>query len=245
MINDIFVIARKDLKEVISSRGSFRSGLMYLLIVIGVMGIMMPLSSGKAWLTEPLIPLVWAWFPILLVINVVTDSFAGERERNTLETLLASRLSDQSILFGKITASVIYGWGLGMISNLIAVITVNVADPGPGFQFYDPVVYLALVFFPLLACLLMSSIGVLVSLNAPTARAAYQKLSLVMLAVIIIPTLIGNFAGEEIAQLMVNIFIGVNFIQLGIGVALVILVADGILIWVAMQRFKRARLILE
>jgi len=175
----------------------------------------------------------------------VTDSFAGERERNTLETLLASRLSDQSILFGKITASVIYGWGLGMISNLIAVITVNVADPGPGFQFYDPLVYLALVFFPLLACLLMSSIGVLVSLNAPTARAAYQKLSLVMLAVIIIPTLISNFAGEKIAQLMANIFTGVNFTQLGIGVALVILVTDGILIWVATQRFKRARLILE
>jgi len=245
MINDIFIIARKDLKEVISSRGSFRSGLVYLLIVIGVMGIMMPLSSGRIWLTEPLIPLVWAWFPILLVINVVTDSFAGERERNTLETLLASRLSDRSILFGKITASVIYGWGLGMISNLVAVITVNVADPGPGFQFYDPLVYLALVFFPLLACLLMSSIGVLVSLNAPTARAAYQKLSLVMLAVIIIPTLIGNFAGEKIAQQMAMIFEGVNFIQLGIGVALVILVADGFLIWLAMQRFKRARLILE
>ena len=36
---------------------------------------------------------MWMWFSLLLVINVVADSFAGERERHTLETLLASRLS--------------------------------------------------------------------------------------------------------------------------------------------------------
>ena len=145
MIKDIFTIVRKDLKEMFTSRGNVKSGAMYLLIVIGVMGIFMPLQSGREWLTKPLIPLVWSWFPILLVISVVTNSFAGERERNTLETLLASRLSDKAILFGKITASVLYGWGIGLISNLVAVITVNITDPGTGFQFYDPMVLLLIV----------------------------------------------------------------------------------------------------
>src|SRR5665648_247246 len=117
MINDIFTIVCKDLKEVLSSRGNARSGAIYLLIVIGVMGVLMPIQSGRAWFTEPLIPLVWSWFPIFLVISVVTDSFAGERERNTLETLLASRLSDRAILFGKLSAAVLYGWGISIASN--------------------------------------------------------------------------------------------------------------------------------
>jgi ABC-2 type transport system permease protein len=245
MIKDILTIVRKDIQEVLSSRGTARSGVVYLLLVVGIMGIMMPLQSGRAWLNEPLIPLVWSWFPILLVISVVTDSFAGERERNTLETLLSSRLSDQAILFGKISASVLYGWGISLISNLLAVVTVNVSNPGPGFQFYKPSVYLPLIVIPFLGCLLMSSLGVLVSLNAPTARAAYQRLSLVMLAVIIVPTLIVNFAGASVLKQIDGFVQGINWVQLGIGAAILALITDAVLIWVALQRFKRTKLILD
>jgi len=245
MIKDIFTIVRKDLKEMLTSRGNVKSGAMYLLIVIGVMGIFMPLQSGREWLTKPLIPLVWSWFPILLVISVVTDSFAGERERNTLETLLASRLSDKAILFGKITASVLYGWGIGLISNLVAVITVNITDPGTGFQFYDPMVLLLIVLIPLLLGILMSSIGVLVSLNAPTARAAYQRLSLVMLAVVFLPTILVNFGGEKLKLFFSETLRNANLQQIGIIAGLIMLLINGIIIWIAVQRFQRAKLILE
>lgn len=245
MIKDIFTVARKDLKEILTNRGTTRSGALYLLIVIGVMGIVMPLQSGRDWLTKPIIPLVWSWFPILLVISVITDSFAGERERNTLETLLASRLSDRAILFGKISASVFYGWGIGMLSNLVAAVTVNVSDPGPKFQFYDPVVYILIVVIPLLLGLLMSSLGVLVSLNAPTARAAYQRLSLVMLAVVFLPTLLVNFGGEKLKQFMEGSLKDINLIQTGIVAGIVVLLLNVLLIWIALQRFKRSKLILE
>ncbi len=245
MINDIFSIVRKDLKEILSSRGNARSGAVYLLIVVGVMGILMPIQSGRAWFTEPLLPLVWSWFPVFLVISVVTDSFAGERERNTLETLLASRLSDKAILFGKISAAVLYGWGIAIVSNLVAVVAINVADPTGGFQFYDLPIYLALVIIPLLASLLMSGIGVLVSLNAPTARAAYQKLSIAMLAIWLLPTILINFAGKEINSQMASFFLNINLAQLGIGLGVIVLIVDIILIYIATKRFKRARLILS
>ena len=245
MINDIFSIVRKDLKEILSSRGNARSGAVYLLIVVGIMGILMPIQSGRAWFTEPLIPLVWSWFPVFLVISVVTDSFAGERERNTLETLLASRLSDKAILFGKISAAVLYGWGIAIVSNLVAVVAINVADPTGGFQFYDPPIYLALVIIPLLASLLMSSIGVLVSLNAPTARAAYQKLSIAMLAIWLLPTILINFAGKEINSQMSSFLLNINLAQLGIGLGVIVLIVDILLIYIATKRFKRARLILS
>lgn len=245
MINDIFTIVRKDLKEVLSSRGNTRSGAVYLLIVIGIMGILMPIQSGRAWFTEPLLPLVWSWFPIFLVISVVTDSFAGERERNTLETLLASRLSDRAILFGKLSAAVLYGWGISIASNLVAVVAINVSDPQGGFQFYNLSLYLVLLVIPLLAGLLMSSIGVLVSLNAPTARAAYQKLSLAMLAIWLLPTILINFAGKSLNSQMSSFLQNINITQLGIGLGVVVLVADIILVYIATKRFKRARLILD
>ena len=245
MINDIFTIVRKDLKEVLSSRGNARSGAVYLLIVVGIMGILMPIQSGRAWFTEPLIPLVWSWFPIFLVISVVTDSFAGERERNTLETLLASRLSDRAILFGKLSAAVLYGWGISIASNLVAVVAINVSDPQGGFQFYNLSLYLALLVIPLLAGLLMSSIGVLVSLNAPTARAAYQKLSLAMLAIWLLPTILINFAGKSLNSQMSTFLQNVNITQLGIGLSVIVLLADIVLVYIATKRFKRSRLILD
>ena len=37
---------------------------------------------------------------------MIADGIPGERERHTLETLLASRLSDRSILLGKVMAAV-------------------------------------------------------------------------------------------------------------------------------------------
>jgi len=170
MFNDILTIIQKDLREILSARGSRKSSLIYLGIVVGLIGVFMPIQSGRLWLSEPIVPMVWSWFPVFLMISMVTDSIAGERERNTLETLLASRLSDRAILFGKIAGAVIYGWTISLVSNLLAVVTVNISDPTGGFQFYTLSLFLILLFLPLVIGILMSSLGVLVSLNAPTAR---------------------------------------------------------------------------
>ena len=245
MFNDILTIIQKDLKEVLSTRGSRKSSLIYLGIVVGLIGVFMPLQSGRLWLSEPIVPLVWSWFPVFLIISMVTDSIAGERERNTLETLLASRLSDRAILFGKIAGAVIYGWTISVIGNLLAVVTVNVSDPSGGFQFYTLSLFLILMLLPLVLGILMSSLGVLVSLNAPTARSAYQKLSLVMLAFWFIPMFTMNLAPESF-KLQINQFLStINMIQLAaIGIGL-ILAVNIVLIWLAMQRFQRTRLILD
>jgi ABC-2 type transport system permease protein len=245
MFNDILTIIQKDLREILSARGSRKSSLIYLGIVVGLIGVFMPIQSGRLWLSEPIVPMVWSWFPVFLMISMVTDSIAGERERNTLETLLASRLSDRAILFGKIAGAVIYGWTISLVSNLLAVVTVNISDPTGGFQFYTLSLFLILLFLPLVIGILMSSLGVLVSLNAPTARSAYQKLSLVMLAFWFVPMFIINLAPESF-KLQVNQFLStINMIQLAaIGIVLLVVVNIG-LIWLAMQRFQRTRLILD
>ena len=245
MLHDMLTIIQKDLKEVLSARGSRKSSLIYLGIIIGLIGVFMPLQSGRIWLSEPIVSLVWSWFPVFLMISMVTDSIAGERERNTLETLLASRLSDRAILFGKIAGAVIYGWSISVIGNLVAVLTVNLSNSQEGFQFYSPGLFVVLLVVPLVIGILMSSLGVLVSLNAPTARSAYQKLSLVMLAFWFLPMFALNVIPEGI-QSQINQFISsINLVQVAILGIIIILVLDLFVIILAQNKFKRTRLILD
>ena len=245
MMHDIGTIIGKDLLETFSSRGSLKSGIIYLVILVAILGVLMPLNAGLDWLNEPLVALMWLWFPVFLQISVVTDSFAGERERNTLETLLASRLSDQAILLGKICAAVLYGWGISIVANLVAAVTINLTSPQAGFQFYRADIYLVLLLAPLLMGWLMASVGVLLSLNAPTARAAYQRLSLVMVAVFILPMLVINFGGEAMQAKVGQLFLGLDLSSIAIGMGVALVVLNIAVTFLAMRRFQRARLILE
>jgi ABC-type Na+ efflux pump permease subunit len=53
---------------------------------------------------------------------MITDSIAGERERQTLETLLASRLPDRAILLGKVAAITLLGWLLLALGALPGIL---------------------------------------------------------------------------------------------------------------------------
>jgi len=245
MISDIFTIAQKEWKEIFLRRGSYRSGLMNLVIIIGVIGVIMPLQTGVEWLTNPLYLILWSWLPVFMALSIITDAFAGERERHTLETLLASRLSDRAILFGKISAAVVYAWGISILGMLTAAATVNIANPGQGVHFYPPSFFAASVAISFLIALLFSSLGMLVSLRAETARQAYQRLSAVMLVLWILPTIGLQFLPQEwMVRLFSSLEEGnIHFVLLtAIGV---LIAANMGLILAAMKRFQRARLILD
>jgi ABC-2 type transport system permease protein len=49
------------------------------------------------------------------------DAIAGERERHTLETLLASRISDRAILLGKVIVTTGYAWGTALLGLLFGL----------------------------------------------------------------------------------------------------------------------------
>lgn len=56
---------------------------------------------------------------------IATDSFAGEKERNTLEALLATPLTDSELLVGKILVSFVPGMGVTIIGFLLYTATVD------------------------------------------------------------------------------------------------------------------------
>lgn len=242
MVADIVTMIVKEWKEIFMQRSSARTGIFNLVIILGLLGVFMPLQVGRDWLRDAAAPLVWSWMPIFLALSIVTDAFAGERERHTLETLLASRLSDRAILFGKIGAAVLYAWGIAVVGLLIGAVTVNVVHAGEGFEFYAPSFFIASVVLSFLAALLISSIGVMVSLRAATARQAYQQMAMVMLGLFLIPMLLPRVVPQETLAALLSGFASINWMQVIVGVAAGLVVLDAIVLLLAMARFRRSRL---
>ena len=73
---------------------------MNLVVPFGMLGIYGPLT-GPDWMQTPFAVVLSALMTLLLVATVIPDSFAGERERHTLATLLATRLSTNSRRAGR------------------------------------------------------------------------------------------------------------------------------------------------
>lgn len=245
MINDLVTMLWKEFREALKNRQGMRGGWTSYLLIVAVMGIFIPFQMGKTWLSDPRLLLYWSWMPILLALSQVTDSFAGERERRTLETLLATRLSDQAILMGKLLAVVLYAWSMTLASLLIGAVTINVAYPAGGIQFYPAMNFITVLLVSFLAALLISSIGVLVSLKSSTVRQAYQRMSMVMIGLWFLPMLalqvIPANVKEQIAVALSNLDL-VEVVQWGI---VVLVVLDALLVWVDQRVFRRSRLLLD
>jgi ABC-2 type transport system permease protein len=244
MIADYRTELWKEWKELLLAPGDRRSSLLTLVLPVIVMGVVLPLQAGRAWLESPITLLAWAWLPLFLVINVIADSFAGERERRTLETLLATRLPDRAILFGKMGAAIVYAWGLTLVMLLVGLVTVNVRYGSGQFLTYAPTTLVAAVGLSLLATTLISAAGVFVSLRAPTTKQAQQRLSMAVMALFFVPffgvqALPASWVASYLAFAMEN-----TGLSLAV-VAAVLLVLDAALVGAAVGRFQRSRLILD
>ncbi|NLE77765.1 MAG: ABC transporter permease [Chloroflexi bacterium] len=243
MLQDILTVIWKETKEVLLQGGT--RGRWWLLLFIGVFGVFMPLQTGPQWLTSPLSLLAWAWIPPFLVSSYIADSFAGERERHTLETLLASRLSDRAILLGKVAASVVFAWGLSVVALLLGAVAINVAYHSGGLAFYPGWLAAGALAFSLFTALLASGLGVLFSLRAATVRQAQQALSLAVVALVWVPILAANLLPNEWKARLVGALGSLDLTAVVI-VALVVLVGLSVAALLAAQaRFRRSRLITD
>ena len=243
MLYDIITIMTKELKEIFVQRGSLRSGITNVLIIVAITGILFPMQFGAEWLTNPAGLVSVAWFPLFMSIGLVADAFAGERERHTLETLLASRLSDQAILLGKMLAAVAYGFSIALAGMLLGALTANLQVRSVGF--YPVFNFLAALAFSLLGTLLIAGIGVLVSLHASSVRQAYQRMSLGFL-VIWLPIMLGpQFMPEAWREAVVLWLQTLDVTQIIQGTGIVLVAANLALIKIALARFQRSRLILD
>jgi ABC-2 type transport system permease protein len=245
-MNDILTIVTKELEEYWKARGSLRARVLSFLPLLIIFGIYFPLQQREMWTAAPFVPGVYfMWLPFILAGGTTADSFAGERERHTLETLLATRLSDRAIFLGKVLAIVIYSLSVTWAAATLALITLNVTRDGRPFYFYGASALALIVIGGLLVSLLMTAVGVLASLRAASVRAAAQWFSVITLVLFIGGPLVLQALPVSMQAAIARALEGANLAAVGIGAALVVLALDVALLAVGIARFQRTRLILE
>ena len=112
----------------------------------------MPILSGTAREWSPTFGASWktvwiiAYMANVIALSVVPDSFAGERERHTLEKLLASRLADRSILLGKYAAAILYSLVFAVIVLALGIVTAVVTTRTPLSAHLAPLIIVASMF---------------------------------------------------------------------------------------------------
>ena len=121
--------------------------------------------------------------PLMSATTVSAQSFAGEKERGTLESILFAPVDALSLYMGKILAALIPAVGLSFISFLIYGVVVNTL----GWPMFGRLFFPDLNWLPLMLLVIpMISLGailfsVYVSSRVATFQAAYQMSGLVVL----------------------------------------------------------------
>ena len=247
-MGDIWTVMWKEKKLLLRPHGSRFRTLFILLVPVLMLAIYLPWQEGQRWVESPFTFITGVLIPMILVGTVIPESFAGERERHTLGTLLASRLSDRAILFGKMGTAVGYGWGMTILTLLLSLITVNVTHWDGQIAFFTPTILLANLVISLLLSIIMAGMGILISLRSATVQGAAQAL----MAITMFPLIVLQIAGILVLQMQKDLLDKVietlrsaNSGQLILIVSAVLILACLVLLRLVIKRFKRARLILS
>jgi ABC-2 type transport system permease protein len=170
--------------------------------------------------------------PIMVSSVIASDSFAGEKERKTIEALLATPLSDSELLFGKILVSFIPSMLVTWVS----------------FAAYSAIVdFVSLSLFGM-AILPTSTWLVLVFLLAPAVALAGIGIS-----VIISARVRGFREAQQISGILVVPIIALLFAQISgvvvlgpiitVGMAGIVGLLDIILIYIGVKKFRREEIL--
>ena len=133
------------------------------------------------------LPLFWI-VAVVLTPAVAADSFVGEKERGTIEPLLATPIRNRELFAGKLTTAVIPAILGTWLGTLIfgAFVAISHSPYYPGFVLADADwLFSSLVIAPLVA-LLAAGIGALISTRVSSYRVAYQLNGLIALPFILV-----------------------------------------------------------
>jgi ABC-2 type transport system permease protein len=226
-VSAVVALVTKELLEITGDPYARRGGLIQAGVFTVVLGVLMPLSSASAWhAASPAAIAFYAFFPGIAAATIAADAFAGERERRTLETLLATPLGETTILFGKAMAAVIWALGVTTVALAVAIVTLNLS--GGAFA-PSPVILLGALGAAFASASFMASAAIVMSMLIPAARPAQQAASLGSAAVIGGGLAVWKASG--LAVVWTNVFLAE-----GVGLILAIIILE-----VARTLFRRDR----
>ena len=166
--------------------------------------------------------------PLMFSTTIACESFAGEKERKTIEALLYSPATDGELLAGKVMAGFLPAVVISWLSFLGYIVVLNVAGWPMFGRIWFPLPHwwpMILWMTPALA-LLGISITVLISKKVKTFMGAYQTSTA---SVVLVLALI---VGQAFGIVTLSVW-------LGIGLGLLIFIADAVLLWLSAKTFNR------
>lgn len=162
-----------------------------------------------AFILQVFLAPLYLLIPLMVATVIAADSFAGERDRGTLEALLHTPTTDAELLTAKFLAS----WVPAMLVSLggfvvYSVVANVVAWPQIGRVFFPNLTWVILALFvtPAIAALGLG-IMVIVSSRVQSLQAAHQFGSLVVLPIILL--LIGQVSGALLFDVRLVVVMGV------------------------------------
>lgn len=191
-----------------------------------------PTQSGIVLMLGYLFAPFFLIMPLMFSTVIASESFAGERERKTIEALLYTPATDAELLFGKVLAglipAVLITWG----SFLAYILVLN----GVAYSIMGRIWFPLPSWYPLILwvspaiSLLGISATVLISSRVQTFMGAYQSSG--SLVLLVLALIVGQATGVIYLSVLVGFLIG-----------LVIFIIDAVLLYYAVRTFNRDKLI--
>jgi ABC-2 type transport system permease protein len=163
--------------------------------------------------------------PLMASSVIASDSFAGEKERKTIEALLATPLSDSELFLGKILVSFIPSMIITIVSFVVYTAIFDVLS----FSFFSgmfllPNINWILLIFGLAPTVALVSIGLTVIISAKVKGFREAQQISVILLIPILALVFGQAAGAVvfgplIIALLTIVFAVIAFVVFRIGVS--------------------------
>jgi hypothetical protein len=170
--------------------------------------------------------------PLMVASTIAAGSFVGEKERKTLEALLHTPTTDTELFLGKLLASWVPAFLVGLGAFVLYALVVNLsAWPVMGRIFFPSATWVALVLWlaPAAAGVGLGAI-ILMSSKVSTFQDANQLAALVVVPVLLL--VLGQIAGVLYLNVVAVLLMG-----------LFLWLVDGVILWFGIRTFKRSEII--
>lgn len=191
-----------------------------------------PQQEGVLLLTTYFIAPLYLIVPMMVASVIAADSFAGEKERKTLEGLLYTPVTETELFVGKMLVALIPATLAALGGLVVYSVVVNVLGyPLMGRVFFPNFMWIVLAVWvaPAVAGLGLGA-TVIVSSKAKTIQEAYQFGGFIILPLVLL--VVGQAAGV--------IYFSVGLVLL---LGLVLWLVDLALLWFGIKTFRRGEII--
>jgi ABC-2 type transport system permease protein len=248
LVKQIFVIMSKeweDLKSTLFSRHNLLAGIWPVLLFCAAFGVYEPLKIGSEWLQSPMMVFsVSVLVPFVFIGFISPYTFVGERERGTLEPLLATPVSDQALLFGKIGMAVICGWVITAINLLLGLGSINFFQTNAGVLLCPPGFLVSSMLLSLLFSLLAASAGTNASLYAKTILEAQRNFVMLLFIPMLLPAFfVGPLAPTTWKSILFQILPQLASANLFPTLIVLLFILDCIFMVLVLTRYHRKQLL--